>query len=88
MCDPSPLDQPSSMPPLEDRFKFMAYCDDVKPCVTSKIEFYIINNGCTLFENSSGCTLHTDPSANKCKFMPLGRWKGTLEQSDFCQSLR
>ena len=79
---PAPLGQPFIMPPLEDRFKLMAYCDDVRPSVTSMIEFYIFNNACILFEKSSGCKLHRDPSANKCKFMPLGRWKGTLEQGD------
>ena len=35
-----------------------------------------------LFEESSGCKLHRDPSTQKCKFLPLGRWRGTLQQSD------
>ena len=35
-----------------------------------------------MFERSSGCKLHRDPSEEKCKFLPLGRWKGTLQQED------
>ena len=60
----------------------MAYCDDVKPAVTCMAEFLILDLACTLFENSSGCKLHRDPAAGKCKFLALGRWKGTLQQED------
>ena len=45
-------------------------------------EFLIVDKGCQLFESSSGCKLHRDPSSNKCKFLPLGRWRGTLQQED------
>ena len=45
-------------------------------------EFSTIDKACTLFEESSGCKLHRDPAAGKCKFMALGRWKGTLQQED------
>ena len=71
-----------SLPPMEERYKLMAYCDDVKPSVTCMNEFTIINTACTLFEKSSGCRLHRDPAAGKCKYLPLGRWKGTLQQED------
>ena len=74
--------QKSSLPPLEDRFKLMAYCDDVKPTITSMAEFLTVDRACALFEKSSGCQLHRDPSAGKCKFLPLGRWRGTLQQED------
>ena len=60
----------------------MAYCDDVKPSVTSMAEFITINTACSLFEKSSGCQLHRDPASRKCKFLPLGRWRGVLEQED------
>ena len=70
------------LPPLEERFKLMAYCDDVKPSVISMSEFFIIDQACSLFEESSGCKLHRDPAEKKCKFLPLGRWKGTLQQED------
>ena len=70
------------LPNLEERFKLMAYCDDVKPSVSTMAEFITINEACSLFERSSGCKLHRDPAAGKCKFLALGRWKGTLQQED------
>ena len=56
--------------------------DDCKPAISSKDEFSLVDKACRLFELSSGCKLHRDPSSNKCKFLPLGRWKGSLEQED------
>ena len=79
---PSLLHEPVPLPPLEERFKIMAYCDDVKPCVTTMAEFFTIDRACTLFEKSSGCKLHRGIGSGKCKFLPLGRWRGTLEQQD------
>ena len=60
----------------------MAYCVDLKPSITSMSEFFTIDKGCRLFENASGCKLHRDPRAGKCKFLALGRWRGLLEQED------
>ena len=45
-------------------------------------EFFTVDKACSLFEKSSGCKLHRDPTAGKCKFLPLGRWRGVLEQED------
>jgi hypothetical protein len=45
-------------------------------------EFILEDNAMTLFERSSGCKLHRDPEAGKCKFLALGRWRGTLTQED------
>ena len=70
------------LPPLEERYKLMAYCDDVKPCITNMAEFLIVDRACSLFEQSSGCKLHRDPAEGKCKFLALGRWRGTLQQED------
>ena len=70
------------LPPMEERFKLMAYCDDIKPSITSMAEFSTIDQACSLFEKSSGCLLHRDPAAGKCKLLPLGRWRGTLQQED------
>ena len=70
------------LPPLEERFKLMAYCDDLKPSITSMSEFVTVDKSCHLFELSSGCRLHRDPMAGKCKFLALGRWRGMLEQED------
>ena len=45
-------------------------------------DFFTVDRACALFESSSGCKLHRDPTAGKCKFLALGRWKGTLQQED------
>ena len=71
-----------ALSPLEERFKLMAYCDDVKPSITCMAEFFTVAKACTLFEESSGCKLHRDPTSMKCKFLALGRWRGVLEQED------
>ena len=60
----------------------MAYCDDVKPAITTMAEFSTVDRACSLFEKSSGCQLHRDPTQGKCKFLKLGRWRGTLSQED------
>ena len=45
-------------------------------------EFLLVDQGSSLFESASGCVLHRDPRSGKVKFLPLGRWKGTLCQED------
>ena len=45
-------------------------------------EFSLVNNASALFEAASGCHLHRDPASKKCKFLPLGRWRRTLQQED------
>ena len=70
------------LPPLEERFKLMAYCDDVKPVISTMAEFSLVDKACTLFEQSSGCQLHRDPTLGKCKILKLGRWRGTVSQED------
>ena len=45
-------------------------------------EFILVEQSITLFEQSSGCKLHRDPTSDKCKFLPLGRWRGVLTQED------
>ena len=45
-------------------------------------EFLLVDYGSSLFEKASGCLLHRDPSSGKVKFLPLGRWRGTLNQED------
>ena len=68
-----PVLQGETMPiaPLEERFKLIAYCDDVKPSITLTS---IADKACTLFEKSSGCKLNRDPASLKCKFLALDRW--------------
>jgi hypothetical protein len=79
-----PALQGEKMPlaPMEEKFKLIAYCDDVKPSVTSMAEFFTVDKACALFEKASGCKLHRDPASGKCKFLSLGRWRGILEQED------
>ena len=60
----------------------MAYVDDIKPSITSMQEFITVDKGSALFESASGCKLHRDPASGKVKFLPLGRWKGTLTMED------
>ena len=56
--------------------------DDVKPSISSMHEFTIVDQGSAIFEAASGCVLHRDPTSGKVKFLPLGRWRGTLQQED------
>ena len=74
-------DQPS-LPPLEERYKVIGYADDVKPAITSIQEFQLVDKAMEMFENATGCRLHRDPTTKKCKFLPLAKWKGTLQQQD------
>ena len=59
-----------------------AFADDVKPAITSMQEFVLVDKAMEIFEKSSGCIMHRDPTTDKCKFLPLGRWRGTLTQED------
>ena len=45
-------------------------------------EFSLVDQGSLLFEMASGCILHRDPASGKVKFLPLGRWKGTMTIED------
>ena len=69
-------------PQVETRYKIIGYIDDIKPAVTSMNEFQIIDRGAALFEGASGCALHRDSLSGKVKLLPLGRWKGSLQQED------
>ena len=83
VAGPMPEDAPvQSLPPLQQHYKVVAYADDVKPSITSMQEFYLVDHACSLLERASGVKLHRDPSAGKVKFLPLGRWRGTLAQED------
>jgi hypothetical protein len=80
---PIPENFPSStLPPLQQLYKVVAYADDVKPSITSMAEFYVVDNACALLERASGVKLHRDPAAGKVKFLALGRWRGVLSQED------
>jgi hypothetical protein len=67
---------------LAESYKVIGYIDDIKPAITSMFEFTLVDQGSSLFEAASGCILHRDPQSGKVKFLPLGHWKGTLQQED------
>ena len=71
-----------TLPHFEERYKVVSYADDLKPAVVTMEEFSLVNNASALFEAASGCRLHRDPASQKCKFLPLGRWRRTLQQED------
>ena len=80
---PVPHDSSSiSLPPLEERYRVISYADDLKPAITTMEEFTLVNDASALFESASGCKLHRDPASQKCKFLPLGRWRKQLQQED------
>ena len=74
--------KPMTLPPLELRYYIIGYCDDLKPAITTMSEFTLVDQAMHLFEKSSGCKMHRDPLSDKCKFLALGRWRGSLTQED------
>ena len=72
----------NTLPAMKQLYKVIAYADDVKPGIATMQEFYLVDNACALLERASGVKLHRDPSADKIKFLPLGRWRGVLAQED------
>ena len=73
---------PHPLHPLEQRYTVIGFADDLKPAVSSMNEFLLVDRASAMFERSSGCKLHRDPASKKCKFLPLGRWRGVLTQED------
>ena len=69
-------------PPVDEKYQVYGYADDIKPAVTTMSEFTLVDKAARMFELSSGCSLHRDPITGKCKVLPLGRWKGSLQQED------
>ena len=80
---PALLDELAPPPLLvEERYTCIGYADDVKPWISCMQEFIFVDDETRIFEAASGCELHRDPQSNKVKFLPLGRWQGTLRQED------
>ena len=63
-------------------YKAIGYADDIKPGITCMSKFLIVDEAAAKFERASGCKLHRDPQAGKCKFFSLDRWRGYLQQED------
>ena len=69
-----------TLPPIETRYILFAYCDNLKPAVTSRWEFLLVERVMTIFEMASGCKMHRTAESQKCKFLFLGKWKTELTQ--------
>ena len=69
-------------PALETRYVLYAYCDNLNPAITNFWEFLLVERVMTLFELASGCKMHRSAESQKCKFLPLGRWKTDLTRDD------
>ena len=76
----SQLSEPVS--PIEERYRVISYADDLKPAVTSKEEILLVESASAMFEAASGCKLHRDPCSEKCKLLPLGKWRTSLKKED------
>ena len=79
---PTPAGAPTTLPPMETRYKVQGYLDDIKPAITDMSEFRLVDEASHLFERASGCRLHRTASSDKCKFLALSRWQGSLQQED------
>lgn len=77
-----PDEQPLPPEVAEERLTAFGYADDLKTAITTMQEFGIVDDKISQFERASGCELHRDPTSGKVKFLPLGRWRGTLQQED------
>ena len=42
----------------------------------------MVDEASALFEAASGCKLHRDPASQKCKILPLGKWRSSLKQEN------
>ena len=76
------LEHTAKLAPVEERYRVISYADDLKPAVTTMEEFKLVNDASALFEAASGCRLHRDPASQKCKFLPLGKWRRQLQHED------
>ena len=72
--------QGRSPPSIETRYVLYAFCHDLKPAITSRWEFLLVERVMILFELASGCKMHRTAESQKCKFLPLGRWRTELTQ--------
>ena len=81
---PSEQHQPR-LSPIEERYTVYGLAYDVKASVSCMAEFAVIEEAAHLFELSSGNLLHRDAVKGKCKVLPLGRWRNSLQQEDIGQ---
>ena len=43
---------------VQEDYKVIGYIDDIKPAITSMLEFNVVDTGPSLFEKASGCIFH------------------------------
>ena len=72
----------TNLAPFEKTGKLVGYVDDICPVVTSKEEFFIVDKCLRLFEFSSGCMFHRNPTTQKCKITLYGSWKRKYNQEN------
>jgi len=66
---PQNFNSKGKIPPIEERFKLIGYCDDVKPAICKKQDLNIIDRAVTFFVKASECQLHRDPASKKCNYI-------------------
>ena len=69
------INVPFRLPPLEQKFKMISYSDDLKPAISKRDKFQLIDRAVNLFEKASGCLHHREPKSMKGKILLLGKWK-------------
>ena len=65
----------------EEKYKLIAYADDVKSSISTMQEFHTVIDACSLLERAAGVRLHRSVGSDKVKFLPLSSWKG-MKQED------
>ena len=73
------LEMSEPPPPIEERYKAISYADDLKPSIE---EIILVDKASAIFEAASGCILHRNPASQKCKILPLGKWRTSLKQEN------
>ena len=76
------LEHEKAITPRNQTEKIIGYVDDLNPVITKPEEFEKCNSCLIKFETASGCQFHRDPASQKCKVMPLGKWKEWLTQEN------
>ena len=51
---------------MEERYKVYGLADDVKPAITTMLEFTLVDQAAALFEHSSECRMPRDLVTDKC----------------------
>ena len=66
----------------------VSYADDIKPGITSMDELILVDESSSHFEKASGCRLHRSMDSQKCKILPLGKWRRHLTRESLTDSCK